>query len=212
MTEKNVNETPTMAQVIQNAIDARLLEMHTCLPAIVIEYDASTQRATVRPQIKRQYRNGDVVELPYIRDVPVVWPRGGGSFFHLPIAAGDIVTLVFSERSLDEWKETGGSVLPEEFRKFNLSDAFAIPGGYPFNNIFSPNGEDVQLQHGNAKFRMTKSGKYEFLGSAEEILDLLIQALDTLSTTTTNTIFGPMKLNDFAKFATLKQKLQVLKA
>ena len=210
--QSNVNERPTMAKVIQTAIEARLCNMHTCLPGIVTAYDSETQKATVQPEIRRQYINGDTVDLPAIQDVPIVWPRGGGAVLHFPLAVGDQVLLVFSERSVDEWKEEGGQVLPEEFRKFDLSDAFAIPGGYPFNNPSEVDGKNVQLKYGNAELKMTQGGKFNLKGVNSELFDLLVQLTNTLANDLTNTMLGPQPLLGAATYASIKAKLEAMKA
>lgn len=216
--ENQKNETPTLARVIQKAIETRICELHVSLPARIVSYEAATQKAVVQPEIKRQYVDGEFVNIPRIQDVPVVWPRGGSAFLHFPLAEGDPVTLVFSERSLDEWKESGGDTETGNLRKHAYSDAFAIPGGAPFSKAFKANGEDAELIHGNAEMRMTKGGKYEFKGSSDEILDLLIKTqaqlelmADTLNKDTTNTVFGPMKLNSFAIYGQIKTAVQQLK-
>ena len=201
-----------MAKVIQSAIDARLMSLHTCLPAIVTAYDSETQRATVQPEIRRKYITDEVVDLPPIQDVPVVWPRGGGAVLHFPLAVGDQVMLVFSERSIDEWKESGGQVLPEEFRKFDLSDAFAIPGGYPFSNPATVDGENVQLKYGNAELKMTKGGKFNLKGVNSELFALLVQLTDTLSKDLTNTLLGPQPLLGATTYGQIKAKLEAMRA
>jgi hypothetical protein len=209
--DKNVNETPTLVQTIRDVIGATLCDLHVCLPARVVSYDSGTQKATVAPEIKRQYRNGDVVDLPNIQDVPVIWPRGGGAFMHLPLAGGDQCTLVFSERSLDEWKESGGSVQTKEKRKFSLSDAYAIPGGYPFSNPAEASGDDIEFGHGQFKAEWTKSGKMAFKGnSGEELLALLVEYFELNNQATTNTIFGPMRKNEHPQLILITERLKKL--
>ena len=216
--DQTINETPSLANVIRSAIEARICDLHVSLPARIVSYEAATQKAVVQPEIQREYVDGSFVNIPTIRDVPVVWPRGANSFLHMPLSAGDPVTLVFSERSLDEWKESGGDTRTANLRKHNYSDAFAYPGGAPFSKAFAANGEDVEIVHGNTKMRMTRTGKYEFKGTSDEILDLLIQTqaqvikmADTLNKDTTNTIFGPMMLNSFSVYGTIKSAVESLK-
>ena len=42
-------DTPTLAQVIQSAIKKQILDLHTCLPAKVLSYDPTTQKAELKP-------------------------------------------------------------------------------------------------------------------------------------------------------------------
>lgn len=155
------SETPTLAQVILEAIESRLVDLHTAIPGIVDSYDAATQTASVKPCIKRKYSDGSIVDLPVINKVPVVIPSGGGFFASFPIQKNDSVLLVFSERSLEYWKETGGVVNPGDPRKFHIADAFAIPGGLAKPSVFTnTDPEKLVIGHkdGNAEIHADKNG------------------------------------------------------
>lgn len=123
--------TPTLAEVIQTAIDANLIDMHVCLPAKIVEYDSDTQTASLLPSINKTYENGTVLPWPVIPNVPIVFPRAveGEAYIHMPLAPGDDVTMLVCERSLDNWKETGELSDPDDRRQFDITDAFAFPGG-----------------------------------------------------------------------------------
>jgi len=126
--------SPTIAELLKAAVDQGLADTHVALPGLVVKYNAGTQRADVKPTVQLPYINDDGSEgvdvLPVIPEVPVLWPRAGGFFMHLPLAVGDTVLLLICERSIDEWNLTTGKVdtNPKDFRKHDLSDAIAIPG------------------------------------------------------------------------------------
>jgi len=134
MTRLGQTRTPTMAELLQAAVDQGLASTHVALPGVVTKYNAATQRADVKPTVKLPFVNDDGSEgvdvLPVLPEVPVLWPRAGGYFIHLPLAAGDTVLLLVCERSIDEWGLSSGKVDvdPKDLRKHDLSDAIAIPG------------------------------------------------------------------------------------
>ena len=203
--------TPTLSQVISDAIEARLIDVHTMLPGKFVKYDAATQKADVQPLIKRKFSNGTVVELPVITDVTVLTYRTTEVFISLPIKAGDLCMLVFAERSIDRWLSEGGSVDPQDSRKFDLSDAVAYPGLYPHTMPVEADADNIVMKNGDSMLSILPDGKYKIENNSNELIDLLSQVVDLLSTTTTNTLFGPMMLNDFAEFASLKTKIDTLK-
>lgn len=201
-----MTDTPSMAKVIKDAIEARLCEVHTAMPAEIVSFDKATGLASVTPSLKRRYvLNGELVDLPVISNVPVLNPRGGGALISFDMQKGDPVTLLFSERSLDKWLSAGGKVDPGDPRKHALSDAYAFPGGYPKTKPqtlakvvveFTPSGvvirnkignftfednADVTFDTGTVKGRFGNLGKVEFESAAGK----LIAALHTIITTAT---------------------------
>ncbi len=107
------------------------------LPGTVQRYDAATQLADVKPQIKGTFEDEDGTvsqhSLPVITNVPVVFPGGGGFRVTFPVRAGDTVLLVFADRSLDAWLSEGHETGPDDMRRHALSDAVCIPGLHPNN-------------------------------------------------------------------------------
>lgn len=124
---------PTDAEVIRAALEHRLDGVHVATVCQVVSYDPILQTADLRPVVRRAIRNEDdeIVEheeLCVLPNVPVLWPRAGGFFFHMPLAAGDHVLAVFAHESFAMWRETGSVSDPGDLRKHGLSNAIAIAG------------------------------------------------------------------------------------
>lgn len=156
---------PTLAEVIQTVIDANLIELHVCLPGKVETYDYTTQYADILPSLYRGVENGNQAPTlqawPVIPNVPVIWPRAssGEAFIHLPLLPGDDVTLIISERSLDNWKQTGMLSSPDDRRKFNITDAMCIPGGSGKALAFTPQAsDDLEIQNGESAISLGVGG------------------------------------------------------
>lgn len=133
------NQTPTITEVIKEAIRENQLELNTMLPAEIIDYDALTQTCTVQPSLRRTSIDPPkVVSRPEIEDVPVIFPRSGTGGVFFPLEPGDGVMLIFSQRSLDDWIDTGGEVQVRDTRLHDLTDAVALAGFYPTSGAISP--------------------------------------------------------------------------
>jgi hypothetical protein len=140
MTTAAPSRTPTLAELIRNSFDFYLEDVHTCLPGRVEKYDPAEQRADVQPMIQRRLVAEDGQEilesLPQIPEVPVAFPRSGEFFVSFPIKQDDLGILVFSERSMELYLEgqadKAGGDDPVDYRKHDLTDAFFLPGGYPW--------------------------------------------------------------------------------
>ena len=72
------NYTPELSEIIEQAIESRLFDMHTGLPAKVNSFNASKQTCSVVPLLKRVFldeNNEELVqEMPTIENVPIVYP------------------------------------------------------------------------------------------------------------------------------------------
>lgn len=135
-----MTQSPTLVEAVADHLESRLLDLHVGIPARVTAYDASTQKISAQPTIRRAYLDeaGDrqLEDMPVVEDVPVMFPGSGkenGMTF--PIAVGDTVWLEFSEASLAQWLRIGGTKTdPLDDRKHALSDAVANPGLNPFSD------------------------------------------------------------------------------
>lgn len=138
--------TPELADIIRQAIEDRLAEVHVCLPGRIASYDAATQKANVQPLIQRLQKtiDGELKEtLPEIPAVPVVFPRAGGFKITMPVKAGNRCTLVFCERSIDTYQVgQGGITDPDNFQLHDLSDPVAFMGWYPDGEALSSTDPD----------------------------------------------------------------------
>ncbi|MGJ0947874.1 MULTISPECIES: Gp138 family membrane-puncturing spike protein [Klebsiella] len=114
-----------LAQAIMSA-------MRVSIPGIIQSFDPDAVTAVVQPAIKgaEQDESGAEVSvnLPLLVDVPVVFPRGGGCTLTFPVKAGDECLVIFADRCIDFWWQSGGIQEPVDERMHDLSDAFCIVG------------------------------------------------------------------------------------
>ena len=123
----------------QQAIPFHVLQMlktvHTSLPGIVNEYDATTRRARVQPAVDLLMTDGTTKPKPILLDVPVLFPTGGGFTMHFPLVAGDPVMLLFAERDIAAFKEAleVGPPLTDDIME--IQHAVCVPGFVPPDTI-----------------------------------------------------------------------------
>lgn len=142
----NADRIPSLSELLRSRVNGALEEVHTALPVRVESYDASTQKVSVQPVIKKAFVDEEgerqVERLPVITGVPVQFPSGGGYRITFPITAGDTGLLVFSEASLDVWLSEGGEVDPLDDRRFDLSDGVFLPGVRSFKTPITDASSD----------------------------------------------------------------------
>lgn len=148
--------------IIKEIAEGIFSEKHFCLPAKIETYDFSNQKASVKPLIKRLYKDDTVLSLPIIHNVPVIQYTSGVAGLTIPIKLGASCLLIFAERSLENWLSTGGEVDAGDPRKSDLTDAIAIIGLNSFNiNSLATNNEDVILQNDGSTIIIKPNGDIE---------------------------------------------------
>ncbi|KGM25787.1 translation initiation factor IF-2 [Photorhabdus luminescens] len=128
-TDERLNRPEAVFFAMQEVISAGL---YVSLPCIIQSFDADAVTVTAQPAIRWKIRKKDgeleSVSLPLLVDVPVIFPRGGGVTLTFPVRAGDECLVVFADRCIDYWWQSGGIQEPVDPRQHNLSDGFAIVG------------------------------------------------------------------------------------
>jgi len=137
----------TLEDVLEAAVNQQLNRLRVGLPGIVITYDSVTQIASVRPALTDL--GGEL--LPIITQVPVIFPRSGGFAITWPLLPGDEVWILFGERSIDRFVALGGYQQPDNPRRFDWTDAVAIPG-------ISPKTSPIETASGSAMVLGTRQG------------------------------------------------------
>lgn len=107
-------------------------KLRVAMPGIIQSFDAEAVTAVVQLAIRYIERdnNGNQTtnDYPLLVDVPVVFPRGGGCTLTFPVKEGDECLVIFADRCIDFWWQSGGVQEPADGRMHDLSDAFAIVG------------------------------------------------------------------------------------
>lgn len=200
MTTEETPRDPTLAELFSIHGEALRHSIHVSMPGRVEKYDSATQKADVKPLVNSLIatREGDELleEFSVIPSVPVLFLRGGGFFVSVPIAKGDLVTLLFSDRSIDKYLAGRGALTdPDDFRTHALTDAAAIPGGYPFALGVGDSGVGANLvlgKEGGAQIHVKQDEVHlyaenaaDFVALAAKVktqLDTVINDINTLKT------------------------------
>lgn len=178
--------SPSLAEVLLEAIRSSLLELNTGLPGRVVKFYAETQSCDVQPLLLRVVQDEEGEErterYPQITNVPVQYPAGGGWSIVFPLSEGDEVFLTFAQRSLDRWLESqaGQEVDPQHSRVMSVSDAVCVPGirrrGGTLSNL-QDLGDDLVIGRDGADPRviLRANGDVE-IGSASGARAVVVRA------------------------------------
>lgn len=114
--------------------------LNTIIPAIVDEFDVATQRVSATPAIQARYitPEGEVqyINYPKITNIPLAIIKCPGLKLTCPVKQGQNCTLLFSQRSIDNFLIDGRIHPPFEgdfpqfssLRCMDMTDALCFPG------------------------------------------------------------------------------------
>lgn len=127
--------------VLEDFFNYKMSSVYTALPCRVVTVRSSLedQRVDVQPLTNRILPDKTAKEQPTILNVQVMFPSSKTASLTFPIDVGDVVLCVFTQRSLDPLKASTGAktYTPQDRRKFDIKDAIAIPGLFPFKDAIN---------------------------------------------------------------------------
>ena len=142
-----------MTDMVESAIGYHLEDLHTLLPARIVEIDYKTRKVSVQPSIKKKKRDGDndakgLQDMAIIQNIPLIVPAIKLAIIRLPIKVGDEVLVGFFERSVDTYLYSDGAtpVDPKDYRRHDYNDAVAIVGLNTFSNALEMHPEDLVIK------------------------------------------------------------------
>ena len=178
---------PTFQEVIREALNDRVSQIHTMIPGEVTSVNSSTASVSVQPLIKSRVRTRDggfeYETLPVIHNVPLAFPQGGSTFIRWSVQAGDPVELRFSEVDFGQYRQTGKLAEPGDDTRHGLGYPIACPCFTGHGSVSIPSGDTVVIEGSTVKLgEDAAAGAGANVVKASEIvaeLALLATALST---------------------------------
>jgi hypothetical protein len=149
-------QSPNLSTVIQRYTDDSSRALRVAMPGEIVDFDSAKQTATVKPLLLEVYIDASGARatevLPQLVSVPVQIMAG----ITAPIRPGDGCLVIFCDRSLDGWLDTGTDKDSGDVRAHTLTDAVCIVGLRSANKALTEyDGNAVQVgQVGGPRIRL----------------------------------------------------------
>lgn len=117
------------------AFDYQTNNFYTAMPGVIVTVRDNFNQLSVdvQPSVNIKNKDGTTKERPVVLNVPVQMPSSSTAALTFPVNVGDPVLLIYSMRSIDNWKRgQSRPSTPNDNRKFDKKDCIAIPGIWPF--------------------------------------------------------------------------------
>lgn len=91
----------------------------------ILEFNPNTQTCTVQLMQIKQFNNRRITPAP-LTNVPLIICGAGGGHITMPNPVGTICILLFMDRNIDAFLETGESYVPPTTRMHDFTDCIAL--------------------------------------------------------------------------------------
>lgn len=105
-----------------------MLDLRVAMPGRVTGISADPPSVSVQPMVDQLLSDGSHEPYPELPDIPLFTLCGGPYVCTMPVAVGDPCLVIFGDRCIDSWFESGTQDAPADYRMHDLSDAFALVG------------------------------------------------------------------------------------
>jgi len=170
---KEVDE-PNLRDLLDAHKKDIFLSMNCHAIGIIEEFDAAKQTVKARIAYKKTFyeKQGKnykevLVDYPFLIDCPAIVLSGGDFSVKMPIKQGDECLVLFNDRSIDKWFESGNVVQLDSNRLHSFSDGIVLVGvrslarsieGYEENKVrIGDETHDLILGDGEATLKMDQS-------------------------------------------------------
>lgn len=113
--------------LLKLAMIKQLQNTDDMLPAQVIAYDRTTNRARVQPLVYVITTDNRRITRAQVASVPVLQLGGGGFVLSFPIKSGDLGWIKANDRDISNFKQSLDNATPQTYRKHTFEDAMFIP-------------------------------------------------------------------------------------
>lgn len=153
-----------ISELLSDAIPFFLKDVCTSIVGHILTFDTKTQLAQVQVGIEDFSSNGKRYTPPTLIECPVMILGGNKFLIEQEVNEGDECLIIFSQRCIDSWVETGGVTQAPINRTHSYDDAVIITG-------FRSKANSIKGYSNNGiKIRNSSGDKYIWLkndGSAD---------------------------------------------
>lgn len=146
--DKDPADEGTLQGMLRATFRKLLQGVDGMLPAVVLNYDRASNRATVRPMVSLLMTTGEVLQRAAVASVPVLAHGAGGFVITYPVKAGDLGWLEASDRDISLFMQALRESQPNTTRMHSFEDARFIPDA--FRGYTLPSGtnaaDDMTIQ------------------------------------------------------------------
>ena len=176
--------TTKLTELTKRTFIEMMKDVGTSIPGSFLTFDPATQLAQIQTGVVRIDVDGKTFTPPPLIECPVAFLGGSEYFIEHQIDPGDECLIIFSQRCIDAWVNTGGVAQQPMIRFHDFSDAAILPG------LRSQPNKIPSFENNGVRLRNKAGDKFIWLkndGTAEITVDTLTVNGDIQHNGTQNT-------------------------
>lgn len=176
-----MTQTATLTNLLKSSFVEMMKDVATSIPGHVAAFDPVTQLAQIQIGIKRVDVNGVTFTPSPLIEVPVYFSGGAQYGVEHQVDPNDEGMILFSQRCIDGWFNTGGVAENPILRFHSMEDAIFLPGlrsqpnalasfannGVRLRNVdathyvWLKNDGTVEIKNSNSTMTISAAGDFE---------------------------------------------------
>lgn len=172
--------TPDLREFITRRKQEISSEINCMMVGIIESFNSTDQTASIRLVFKKvlkqanQLSSGNAsdrtIDYPMLVKCPVVIMNGGSGHITFPIEKGDECIVLFCDKDIDSWFESGAVLPPNSERIHDIADGIAIVGVKSLaNSITSYNSTDIEIRLNGGYILIKANGNIKIYYGTSEI-------------------------------------------
>ena len=134
--------------------------LNTAIVGKIVSFDAATITAEIQLGVSYKMADGTFEQVTNLLEVPIMVLQAGGFSMTFPVKAGDECLVIFQQRDISTWIESGGPIQSVSNRQLDMSDAVAIVGIQSRDNrVQAYDTESFVIRSENATVFITPDGE-----------------------------------------------------
>ena len=129
--------------------------MRVAMPAVIESYDATKSLATVKITIPHVRDDEEVLDVPIISAVPVMWLSTLTTRITFPLQRGDWGLLIHCDGDIGKWALDMDASTPQSKRRHAWTDAVFLP---QMHGLQASSLEGLELKYGANTVTLSEAG------------------------------------------------------
>lgn len=152
----NPTDYGSLTGIMQFVLSKFLQGVDDMLPAQVVSYNRTKNRAQVQPLVPMVTTDNIIVQRGELQSVPVQIDGGGSFMVSFPVQPGDLGYIKANDRDISLFLQSLQNAQPNTARKHSFEDAVFIPAVLAGYTIASGDAENLVIQSlsGNVKISL----------------------------------------------------------